>query len=307
MRTFLEVIATGNFQLAAKRIHVTQAAVSMRIKRLEEELGRPVFTRSKAGAELTKAGEQFERYARSMLKAWEDGKYHVSVPDGYEDTLIIGCQYSLWPRLGIRWLKEVQRNMHDIAVRAEVGMPDRLIRMMLDGLLDIAVVYTPQLRPGFEVEPILEDTLVLASTDANYPADLDERYMLVDWGEEFLRAHKSHYPDIKATGVTLALGSLSSRYIMEVGGAGYFPSRTIEEFVEDGRLHIIPDAPAFPFPAYVVINSDKDENLIAAAITELKKTAARIDDHQTEFLEEAGVSDLDNSLTNESFADVLHD
>ena len=56
IRTFLEVAATGSFVNASERLFVTQSAVSLRVQRLEDSLGKPLFVRSKAGAELTAAG-----------------------------------------------------------------------------------------------------------------------------------------------------------------------------------------------------------------------------------------------------------
>ena len=63
-RTFIMVAETGSFIEAARRLNITQSTVSARIKRLEEELGRELFARSKGGANLTSAGEQF-RYRKS--------------------------------------------------------------------------------------------------------------------------------------------------------------------------------------------------------------------------------------------------
>ena len=54
-RTFLEIVTTGNFLRAAERLHVTQTAVSARMRALEELLGRKLFVRNKAGASLTPA------------------------------------------------------------------------------------------------------------------------------------------------------------------------------------------------------------------------------------------------------------
>lgn len=68
INTFLEVASTGSFVSAPDRLFVTQSAVSLRVQRLEESLGRPWFTRSKAGAELTPAGKELESYAISMIK-----------------------------------------------------------------------------------------------------------------------------------------------------------------------------------------------------------------------------------------------
>ena len=52
VRTFLEIVNTGNFIRAAERLNVGQTMVSARIHLLEEQLGRPLFVRNKAGATL---------------------------------------------------------------------------------------------------------------------------------------------------------------------------------------------------------------------------------------------------------------
>ena len=78
LRTFLEVAATGSFVTASERLFVTQSAVSLRIQRLEDSLGRPLFIRSKSGAELTTAGVAFERYAASIIRVWEEAAGETS-------------------------------------------------------------------------------------------------------------------------------------------------------------------------------------------------------------------------------------
>ena len=89
VRTFLEVIASDSFAKAADRLFISQSAVSLRIKSLEEQLGRKVFIRSKAGITLTPAGTQFIRYANSFLQVWEEAKQQVAVPEGFSDVLVI--------------------------------------------------------------------------------------------------------------------------------------------------------------------------------------------------------------------------
>ena len=143
-RTFLEIIAAGNFVNAAQRVHISQSAVSLRVKKLEEELGCELFRRTKTGTELTSAGEQFERYARTLVKAWEDAKYHVAVPEGYTDNLIVGCQYSLWPGFGFRWLRLLERQLPKVTLRGELGMPSVLINMM--GAGESGEHYSPVIR-----------------------------------------------------------------------------------------------------------------------------------------------------------------
>lgn len=67
-RTFLEVVKTGSFVNAAANLNISQTAVSARIRVLEEQLDRPMFVRNKAGARLTPAGEQFFRFATSLVQ-----------------------------------------------------------------------------------------------------------------------------------------------------------------------------------------------------------------------------------------------
>lgn len=77
-RTFLVVAESGSFIAAAERLHLTQTAVSARIRALEMELDRVLFIRNKAGARLTAAGERFKRYAETLLQIWERARQHVT-------------------------------------------------------------------------------------------------------------------------------------------------------------------------------------------------------------------------------------
>ena len=70
-RTFLVVAEPGSFVDTARKLNITQSTVSARIKGLEDLLGRPLFTRSKSGAELTGAGELFQKHALAMVRVWQ--------------------------------------------------------------------------------------------------------------------------------------------------------------------------------------------------------------------------------------------
>jgi DNA-binding transcriptional LysR family regulator len=95
-RTFLEIVACGNFVRAAKRLNVTQTAVSVRVRKLEELLGRKLFVRNKAGASLTPAGEQFLRHAPSLIQVWERARQQVAVPPGLDAVVSVAAELSLW-------------------------------------------------------------------------------------------------------------------------------------------------------------------------------------------------------------------
>ena len=76
-QTFLMVAETGSFIDAARKLNVTQSTVSARIRGLEELFGRPLFERSKNGASLTGAGEQFQKHALALVRVWQHAQLEV--------------------------------------------------------------------------------------------------------------------------------------------------------------------------------------------------------------------------------------
>src|SRR3546814_8837197 len=108
-RTFLEVVKTGSFVNAAVNLNLTQTAVSARIRVLEDQLDRPVFIRNKAGARLTPAGEQFFRFATTLVQVWDRARRAVALPPGRETVVTVGAELSLWSPLLRHWLLWMRR------------------------------------------------------------------------------------------------------------------------------------------------------------------------------------------------------
>lgn len=274
-RTFLEVVAAGSFVGAAERLFVTQSAVSLRIQKLEEALGYKLFERSKSGAELTPHGFEFEHYARSLIQVWEEARYQIAIPEGFEERLAVGSQYSLWPELALVWLEIMEQEMPAVALQAYLGMPDRLTRLMLRGLVDIAVVYTPELRPGLRAEHLMDDSLVLVSAIPDPPAGIDENYVFMDWGPEFAAAHSRWYPDFQLSRTTLLVGAAAAPYLIRNRRSAYLPYRVADDYIMAGTLHPVPDAPELPYPAYVVWTTGKSEKVLDQALDCLRDAARR--------------------------------
>lgn len=194
IRPFLAVADTGSFVKASSRLFVTQSAVSLRIQRLEDSLGQVLFTRSKAGVGLTPSGAAFERYAISLVKLWEEARQQVAVPEGFTDALTIGAPHSLWPRLGFRWVNALRAARPGFAVRAGLGIPDRLTRFPVEGVVRAALTYVPQAPPGLTVEAVMEDEMILvASRKAVGMAEVSESDVFVDWGPR-VQAGPCHRP-----------------------------------------------------------------------------------------------------------------
>ncbi|MEQ6249965.1 LysR family transcriptional regulator [Sulfitobacter sp. HNIBRBA3233] len=284
IKTFLEVAATGSFVAASERLFVTQSAVSLRIQRLEDSLGTPLFTRSKAGAILTSAGQEFETYAFSLIKLWEEARQQIAIPEGYSKALTLGAQYSLWPRLGFRMIDEMQRRDPALSIRSEVGMPDRLTRFLIEGVIQVALTYAPQQRPGLTVEPVMEDELVLVASWPAQDTHLEGSYVFVDWGPEFTHAHALSLPHLTDSGVTMALGALGAEYIVNRRLAAYLPARSVQRYLDAGRLHLVPEAPRFAYPVWSVWRDDLKPDIAATARASLAQVANKAEEDQDAIL-----------------------
>lgn len=286
IRTFLEVAASGSFVQSAERLFVTQSAVSLRVKRLEEQLGHALFTRSKAGAELTPEGDAFSSYALSLVKIWEEARQQIGVPEGFTKAIAIGAEYSLWSRLGFRWIDGMEARMPQLSIRAELGQPDRLTRFLIEGVIQAALTYLPQIRPGLRVEKLFEEDLILV---AGWPDprldDMAGRYVMIDWGPEFVQAHAIDLPDLKS-GKTLALGALGVPFVANRGLAAYVPARTAAPDLDAGRLHLVPDAPVFPLPSWLVWREDMDPAIRDCARAALAAAVADAQSKQDDLIHE---------------------
>jgi LysR family transcriptional regulator, flagellar master operon regulator len=273
-RTFVEIVKTRSFVRAAERLNVSQTTVSARIRALEEQLGRPLFVRNKTGASLTPAGEQFLRYAPMLVQVWERARHQVAVPQGRRALLTIGGELSLWHPWLVEWLHWMRRSAPDVALRVEVGLPESLTDQVAAGTLDVAVVYAPQYRPGLRVELLLEEKLVLVTTDASSKAVEPDSYVYVDWGPDFAHHHELSFPDETNPGLFVGLGPLALTYILEAGGSGYFRQRVVAPHVAAGKLHLVAGAPSFFHPVYAVCSAHAEDGLIALALDGLRNIAA---------------------------------
>lgn len=261
-RTFLEIVKTGSFVRAARNLNVTQTAVSARVRVLEDELDRPLFIRNKAGARLTGAGEQFLKYATTLVQVWERAHHEVAMPAGRETVLAVGAEHSLWNPLIRDWLIWMRNECADIAIRAHIGVADDLVEQVQDGVVDLAVVYAPPQRPGLVSELLLDEKLVAVSTDVDRKELIGEDYVYVDWGRHFATNHHAAFPDAPSPALTVDHGPLAIEYMLAVGGAAYLRMGAARPYLESGRLHLVSGTPGFSHSVHAVYSAKADERVM---------------------------------------------
>jgi DNA-binding transcriptional LysR family regulator len=273
-RTFLEIVACGNFVRAAERLHVTQTAVSVRVRTLEELLGAKLFVRNKAGATLTPAGEQFTRYASLLVQMWERARHQVAVPPSLRAVVSLGGELSLWNPFLLDWLVWMRRSAPHLAVRAQVRLPQELMNQVIEGVVDVAVMYAPQYRPGLKIELLMKEKLVLVTTAHRKAGEpRAEDYVYVDWGPDFAAHHNLTYPQLSNAGTYVDLGPLALNFVLEAGGSGYFRAHAVAPHLRSGRLQLVRGAPEFLFPAYAVYSESADPKIVTPALAGLRHVA----------------------------------
>lgn len=281
IKTFLEVASTGNFNRAAETLHVTQSTVSARIKTLEERLGRDLFVREHSGAQLTPAGERFQRYATRLLRLWRRAEVDVALPKERRASISLGVVVSVWDQLVPEWCGWMRSEASDVALHVAADYSPGLMRQLADGAMDIGVMYEPREMSGLVVEDLLTDDFYLLTTArGSSVGDPDWRrgYALIDWSEDFKHQHDDAFPEIVPE-ITVGLASIALDYIMTNGGSAYLPLRMTHAHVRSGALTRVKGSPTFQRVGSVVYSSaPTDTELLALGLRGLHAATARMED-----------------------------
>ena len=253
LKTFLDVARTGSFHRSAERLHVSQSTVSARIRTLEEQTGQVLFQRLKNGAVLTGPGRRMAPYADTAVRAWERGRQYLSLVEPQRIECALGIQSVLAEWLATEWIGWVNERHPEIALRVEAGSSASLMHRLDNALIDIAVAFRPRTKPGFKIETLYTDKLVLVASDERpFDEGWGEDYVFVDWGESFRAAYSDAFPDRAMPSIRTPLPGVALNHILLQGGAAYLTRSIADPWIEEGRLHEVRDAPFFPIPAFVV-------------------------------------------------------
>lgn len=138
LRSFVTVLETGGVTRAANQLHLTQSAVSMQLKRLEESLGQPLLDRAGRGVAPTSQGEQLLAYGRRML-ALNDEVWARMTHTAFEGEITLGVPHDIvYPHIPLilRWF---DREYPRMKIKLISSYTMKLKELMEYGDLDLAL------------------------------------------------------------------------------------------------------------------------------------------------------------------------
>jgi DNA-binding transcriptional LysR family regulator len=249
LETFLVVAREKSFSRAAERLFRTQPAVSLALKRLEEDLGETLFDRTTKGGTLTDAGSTLLPLAQRMLdlrkqitdtfgalKGLQQGRLNIGANESVSEFLLPGV------------LLAYQQAHPAIRIQAYRQSSERIPGEVLERRLDVGFVSYDPLHPELVSEVILRDHMVLVVPPGHRLARRRE-VSIEALGRETFVAHNALTPTRNAIidlfarcgtplRITMELGSLTTiqEFVALGAGLAILPRMTVLEAVRRGRL-----------------------------------------------------------------------
>ncbi|MEW9796857.1 LysR family transcriptional regulator [Alteromonas sp. CYL-A6] len=167
MLAFLRVAESATFAEAAEKLHITQPALSSAIKKMEEQLGGRLFSRSTRRVQLTPEGEMLLPAAKRLINDWDEtfddmqhvfsmrqGKLTVAAMPSFADSLLPGI------------LSRYHQQFPDIRLRILDVVMESVIESVQSGRAEIGFTFEPEIADGLEFVPLFEDKFIaIASPD----------------------------------------------------------------------------------------------------------------------------------------------
>lgn len=257
LRFVIAVAQERNFRRAAERCFVTQPALSLGIKKLEEELSVVIFERNRNDVSPTEAGEKIIEQAQVVLEESARLKEIAQLgTNPLQGLFKLGMIHSVGPYLLPEIIPILRVNVPDMPLEIEENLTANLEVQLKNGIIDAAVVALPFEMPGIEVQSLYdEDFSVVVPANHHWanrkqikPAELsEEKVLLLNSGHCFSNQVTQACPELSRKGEVLQGNSLETIRNMVASNLGItvLPASATMARYENPLLKVI----AFAKPA----------------------------------------------------------
>ncbi len=160
MLAFATLARCGSFTQTAKDLHLTQSAISHTIKALEQDVGVPLFERVGKKVFLTQAGEQLRPAAERILRDMHDARIALEEIGAWgKGRLRVGASVTTCQHLLPTVLREFRQSFPDCALRIEPGDGPRMVELLRNNQVDLALMLEPGKEEGLEFRRLFTDEL----------------------------------------------------------------------------------------------------------------------------------------------------
>jgi LysR family hydrogen peroxide-inducible transcriptional activator len=161
LRYFVAVADEGNFSRAATKVRVAQPSLSQQIRKLEAEIGQPLFDRLPRSVILTEAGRCFLDYARQILASIGDARRCVDELKGkISGDVAVGAIPTIAPYVLPELVVTFQKHYPDVTLHIVEDVTAAISRRVEAGELDVALASTCQRSPTLRVEHLGKEPLL---------------------------------------------------------------------------------------------------------------------------------------------------
>lgn len=253
-KTFIEVADNKHFGRAAENLYITTAAVSARIKQLEEFYKAQLFIRDKNNVRLSVAGEALYEYAKLIVEQIELSKDTVAKSHDGKPVFSIAATPNVWDTYLFNHIHPLSQSMDKVIVSAEISTLDTIHKKLNDRILDAGLLADPIKDDDFVNLEISSFDLCLVS-NPNIPS---EQYIFVDWGFGFFKEHAKYHKVTPALKTSTAM--IAQELLLQSGGKAYLPHQAIEHLIESGDLIVEKTPINITRPIYLAYKKNTSRN-----------------------------------------------
>lgn len=249
--TFLDLIETRSFHRSAERLGVTQSTVSARVQALEAALGARLFTRSRAGTDLTTEGLRFEASARLLRQEWTEALRAVAPQGEAALTLRLSLQNDLVPGHIGALVADFRAAFPQTALYIEPDYSTQICADLVTGAQDFGLLFTPKPHPDLHFTSVGEIAYRLVSSHAATRAEIDPaRYISANFSPAFARAHRQILPELTGTPLSAGQSGTIAALLQSIGGTGFVLAETAARLIASGQFTAVADVDPMIQPVY---------------------------------------------------------
>ncbi len=253
LEIFLSIAEEKSFSRAAEKMLRTQPALSIAIKRLEEELGETLFDRSSKSGALTEAGKILLSYAQRMINLRDEAKEAVGELRGmFRGRLTIGANESTSLYLLPRLLMEYRKRHPQIKIEVYRNVSERIPSEVLERNLDFGFLSYDPMHPALQSLEVNRDELVLVVPPKHHLANR-KQMTVKELGEEQFVAHNVKTPSRDRIfelfaqhrtplNICIELATLETikEFVQLNAGIAILPRIAVQDEIKSGKLIEIP-------------------------------------------------------------------